>query len=146
MMLFWWWVAAVTMGGCAFLMTHNAYAGHTQGVIDNIKKPIYVNLPSSDGGENLTKEPLQYWPFFQNLDDAEALTFVWGYADYQRNLLGFRIDVEYEGEKTPSCAVLEVNDVRYARTNDEHNKLKHFQTVLIMCDSIEEWFKENLNE
>jgi hypothetical protein len=52
------------------------------------------------------------------------------------------MDVQYAGENYPQCMIVEVNDVSNARYFPD--KLEYIRTILIMCDTIEEYFEEAL--
>jgi hypothetical protein len=136
--MFWFLVTAVSMGACTFGYVNHVHGWDNKPIIDIIKIPIYVNLKAVDGNkDNMTVDNIENWVYFKNLEDIE-----WGYADYQRNLLGWRMDVQYAGENYPQCMIVEVNDVSNARYFPD--KLEYIRTILIMCDTIEEYFEEAL--
>ena len=108
-----------------------------------IKPPVYVNLDAVVNHEdNLVRDSVDNWMFFKNLHADNPIE--WGYIDYQRNIMGFRMDVEYEGVLYPQCVLFEVENVAYAK--EEPAKLKYIRNYLLMCDGIETWIKETVHD
>jgi hypothetical protein len=144
MMLFWWWMIAVVMGGCAFLMTHNAYAEDDTHVI---KRPMYVNWPDETGNnkDNLRIDYDGIWEGFGPEVKVPGAEMLWAFVDYQRNIGGVRVDITTKDGTFPTCPMFEVNDVEYLRTLNDP-RLKVFNTFMTTCEGVEKWIKEELKD
>jgi hypothetical protein len=139
-MLIWGAVACIIMAVCVVLFAATVEA---EDEVHLPEVPMYVNYPDPTGGtdDNLRVDPDGVWAGFG--EDVEGATIVWAFADYQRKMVGLRVDITTESGVFPVCTILGVNNVDYFRTLN-HPKLKVFQTFQDVCSGAEEWIKEEL--